>query len=100
MTNFDTHSLESLEKLCRIKCTPQEEKEILLSMQSILDYVNQLNEIDTRDTPPCHYVLKEMIHTEWREDVIGDILPREAFLANAPDQTGGMIRVPPVIKGL
>ena len=100
MSKFDARALENLEKLCRIKCTAEEEKELLHSMQRILDYVNQLNEVDTRDIPPCQYVLKEMIQTEMREDVIGDILSREQFLANAPDHTGGMIRTPPVIKGL
>ena len=33
-----------------------------------------------------------------REDVVGELLNREAFLANAPSHVGGMIRVPPVIK--
>ena len=99
MSKFDAHSLKDLEKLCRIKCTPVEEKELLHSMQQILDYVNQLSEVDTSDTTPCDYVLKEMIHTELRDDIVGDALTRDEFLSNAPDHTGGMIRVPPVIKG-
>jgi aspartyl-tRNA(Asn)/glutamyl-tRNA(Gln) amidotransferase subunit C len=33
-----------------------------------------------------------------REDKVGETLPRELFLANAPSHVGGLIRVPPVIK--
>jgi len=98
MSNFDKHTLANLEKLCRIRCSPEEEKELLLSMGKILDYMHQLNEIDTSNVPACNYVLQEMAGTELREDEIGDLLSREQFLANAPNQIGGMIRVPPVIK--
>lgn len=98
MSHFDEHTLAGLEKLCRIRCTPQEEKELLLSLGKILDYIHQLDDVDTRSVKACNYVLTEMIGTVWRDDEIGSILPREQFLENAPDQIGGMIRVPPVFK--
>jgi aspartyl-tRNA(Asn)/glutamyl-tRNA(Gln) amidotransferase subunit C len=98
MSNFDYQTFTNLQKLCRIQCTSAEEAEILRSLTQILEYVAQMNEVDTNGTPPCNYVLKEMANTVLREDIIGDLLPRELFLANAPDQTGGMVRVPPVIK--
>jgi len=98
MSNFDKQSLESLEKLCRIKLTSQEEVEFLDSIKEILDYVEQMNEIDTEGVAPCNYVLKEMQMNTTREDKVGKTLPREEFLSNAPEQIGGMIRIPPVMK--
>jgi len=98
MSNFDKQSLENLEKLCRIKLTPQEEVEFLDSIKEILDYVEQMNEIDTEGVAPCNYVLKEMQMNTTREDKVGKTLPREEFLSNAPEQIGGMIRIPPVMK--
>lgn len=98
MSTFDHLAFEHLKKLCRIQCTPEEEEEIHLSLQKVLQYVEQLNEVDTEGVPSCNYVLRSMLKNRMRGDVVKDLLPRESFLANAPDQVGGMVRVPPVLK--
>lgn len=67
-------------------------------MTRVLEYVSLLDEVNTDDVKPCTYVLKEMLQNTMRDDRIDQVLPRETFLANAPDQIGGMIRVPPVLK--
>ena len=98
MANFDRKSLKNLEKLCLIQCTEEEEQTLLENIQKILQYVEQLNEIDTEEVSPCNYVLKNMPHALLREDEVGEVLSKELFLSNAPDQIGGMVRVPPVLK--
>lgn len=98
MANFDHQSLEHLKKLCRIECTREEEEELLSSLKRVLNYAAQLNEVNTTNTKTCRYVLRGMLKNQMREDEVKDLLPREKFLANAPDQIGGMIRVPPVLK--
>lgn len=98
MPKFDSQDLEHLKKLCRLDCTPEEEADILSSIPKILQYMEQLNEVDTEGVRTCRYVLRSMMKNRMREDVAGDLLPREQFLSNAPDQIGGMIRVPPVLK--
>lgn len=97
---INTKVIANLENLCRICCTKEEEKELLASLNQILEYINQLDEIDTSDTLPCNNVLQDMIGSVFREDEIGDPMNRDAFLANAPDQIGGMIRIPVVMKEL
>jgi aspartyl-tRNA(Asn)/glutamyl-tRNA(Gln) amidotransferase subunit C len=98
MSNLDKRILGHLEKLCRIRCTPEEEKELLHSLGKILDYIHQLNEIETSHVPACNDLLKNMAGTILREDTVSDLMSREQFLANAPDKIGEMIRVPPVKK--
>jgi aspartyl-tRNA(Asn)/glutamyl-tRNA(Gln) amidotransferase subunit C len=98
MTEFDSHTLAHLKKLCKISCTPEEEEDILNSLPRILEYAATLNEVNTDDVKPCSYVLSSMLKNQMREDEVNHLLPREQFLANAPDQIGGMIRVPPVLK--
>lgn len=100
MADFDSKTLEHLKKLCRIDCDPKEEADILVSLKRVLAYIEQLNEVDTEGASPSSYVLRSMAKTVWREDVPQDLVPREQFLANAPDQIAGMIRVPPVLKAL
>ncbi len=98
MADFDHQTLESLKKLCRIECTEEENREIQGNLARVLEYVAQLNEVNTEGTKTCRYVLRGMLRNQMREDEVKDLLPREQFLANAPDQIGGMIRVPPVLK--
>jgi aspartyl-tRNA(Asn)/glutamyl-tRNA(Gln) amidotransferase subunit C len=98
MANFDHQTLEHLKKLCRIECDEKEGKEILASLKRTLGYIEQLNEVDTDGVKTCRYVLRGMQQNQMREDVEKDPLSREEFLKNAPDQIGGMIRVPVILK--
>lgn len=97
MAKLDRESVKKLSKLCRINCTEEEAEKLVVDLQKILDYVEQLNAIDTEGIAPCNHVLKEVFNV-MRDDQIGETMPREALLANAPDKIGGFIRVPPVLK--
>ncbi len=97
MAKLDRESLQKLTKLCRIDVTEEESEALLSDLQSILNYVEKLQEVDTENVKPLNHVLSDMSNV-FREDEIGESLSREDFLSNAPDQIGGMIRVPPVIK--
>ncbi len=98
MSNFDLNTIAQLKKLSRIECTPEEEASILNNLSQIIDYMDALSEVDTEHVEPCTHVLSSMLKNQMRKDEVKDILPREQFLSNAPDQIGGMIRVPPVLK--
>jgi aspartyl-tRNA(Asn)/glutamyl-tRNA(Gln) amidotransferase subunit C len=98
MSEFTADDLLHLKRLCRIACTPEEEKDILLSLSRVLEYVHNLSSIDTENVRSCNFVLKGLTKTTLREDETRDLMPRDQFLANAPDHIGGMIRVPQVLK--
>ena len=98
MSNFDKKTLEDLERLCRIKCTKEENIAILTDLKKIIDYIEELAEVDTENVPSCRSVLGSMHQNVTREDVVGKTLSTSDFLSNAPDQIGGMIRIPPVLK--
>ncbi|MBS0626218.1 MAG: Asp-tRNA(Asn)/Glu-tRNA(Gln) amidotransferase subunit GatC [Verrucomicrobia bacterium] len=98
MSKFDAQTLENLKKLCRIECSPEEDQEIMNSLNRVLEYIDQLNEVNTNGVATCNYVLQTMLKNLMREDEVKELLPREQFLSNAPDQIGGMVRVPPVMK--
>ena len=51
MSQFDKETLKNLERLSRIKCTPEEEEEIVESLKKILDYVDRLSEVNTEEKP-------------------------------------------------
>lgn len=97
MADLNKETIQTLTRLCRIDCTEEEQEAILNDLKKILDYIEQLQEINTDQVQACNHVLDD-VGNFMREDVIGQVLDREAFLANAPSHIGGMIRVPPVIK--
>ena len=97
MPKFDKKMLEGLTKLCRIDCSDKEVEALLKNLQSILKYIDLLNEVDTKDVMICNHVT-ETASNVMREDDVAETLPRKIFLENSPSYVGGMIRVPPVIK--
>jgi aspartyl-tRNA(Asn)/glutamyl-tRNA(Gln) amidotransferase subunit C len=97
MALLDKKTVDKLTQLSRIRCTEPEKEALLKDLKKILNYMEQLKEIDTENVPPCSHVLEDMVNVT-REDIVGPTMPRDTFLANAPSHIGGMIRVPPVIK--
>lgn len=89
---------EKLKSLCRIACSDEEKEELSARLSRVLTYIDQLREVPTENVAPCNHIL-ETFENVLRDDVVGEMLPRETFLGNAPAHVGGMIRVPPVIKG-
>lgn len=98
MASFDRQTLEHLKKLCRLDTTAEEEAEILQSLNRVLTYMDQLKEVPTEGVKSCRYVLRSMLKNQMRPDEIQDLLTQEEFLSNVPDQIGGMVRVPPILK--
>ncbi len=97
MVKLDKEQIKYLTELSRIACSDEEQDALLEDLGKILNYVEQMAEVDTENVAPCNHVLEGMQNV-MREDVVGESMPREVFLANAPEQIGGMIRVPTVIK--
>lgn len=97
MAELTQETIKNLAKLSRIHCTPEEATALLGDLRKILEYIEQLNEVDTANTVPCYQVSEGLVNV-MREDEVSEHLPREIFLANAPDQIGGMIRVPPIMQ--
>ena len=97
MAKLDKETIQQLTRLCRIDCTEEEQEALLKDLKKILDYIEQLQQIDTENVPPCNHVFEDIANV-MREDALESVLDRETFLANAPSHIGGMIRVPPVIK--
>lgn len=97
MAKFDKETVRYLADLSRIDCSEAEQESLFNDLTKILEHVNLLQEVDTEGVAPCNHVLAGMTNV-MREDIVGETMPRETFLANAPEHTGGLIRVPTVIK--
>jgi len=98
--------------LANLELTEDERRGMLRDLNSILDYVDRLNEFDTSDVPPMAQVSdrygvdeakqgSERFAYASREDVLEGLrksLPHGEALANAPDADDQYFRVPKVIE--
>jgi aspartyl-tRNA(Asn)/glutamyl-tRNA(Gln) amidotransferase subunit C len=67
-------------------------------MSEILDYMDQLGELDTADVPPMsHSTVSEHVERTWRHDIVQPSLGTATATANAPEGFHGYFKVPSVI---
>jgi aspartyl-tRNA(Asn)/glutamyl-tRNA(Gln) amidotransferase subunit C len=89
-------SIEHLSGLARLTLTEEEKALYEGQLNSILSYVEKLNELDTSGVEPTSHVIS--LSNVDREDAPQPSLDREEALRNAPDGTGGFYRVPRIIE--
>lgn len=94
---LDKAIIKNLIHLSRIDCTDEEQAHLLDHLKRMIAYIETLEELDTQNVEPCYQIVDDE-EGFLRKDIIGETLKRELFLANAPSQIGGMIRVPTIIK--
>jgi aspartyl-tRNA(Asn)/glutamyl-tRNA(Gln) amidotransferase subunit C len=88
--------IEHIASLARLYLTEEEKKLFGSQLSSILDYMEKLNELDTRNIEPTSHVLP--ISNVMRDDMPGHSISREDALMNAPDHTEKFYRVPRIIE--
>ncbi|HXG08694.1 MAG TPA: Asp-tRNA(Asn)/Glu-tRNA(Gln) amidotransferase subunit GatC [Gemmataceae bacterium] len=81
--------------LARLEMTDAELATMTRQLGAILDYVNQLQQVNTDAVEPLAHPLP--IHNVFRADEPAPSLPVDAALANAPDRRGDFYGVPAVL---
>jgi aspartyl-tRNA(Asn)/glutamyl-tRNA(Gln) amidotransferase subunit C len=83
--------VEHIADLARLELTEGEIEQLQSDLSQILEYVEQLNELDTTDVlPTSHVVVKGDVLSE---DRVRPSFPREEILTNAPRAQEGFFRV-------
>jgi aspartyl-tRNA(Asn)/glutamyl-tRNA(Gln) amidotransferase subunit C len=81
--------------LARLELTPEETELFAGQLARILEYVEQIRDLDTTGVPPTSHVMNQPID---REDRPQPSLTRDDALGNAPDaaRQSGLFKVPRV----
>jgi aspartyl-tRNA(Asn)/glutamyl-tRNA(Gln) amidotransferase subunit C len=93
---IDEKEVQHVARLARLKLSADELKRFSSQLNGILDYINQLNEVDTSDVEPMSHPLD--LKNVFREDKTVPSLAREDVLAGAPAKRDGFFLVPPVLE--
>lgn len=84
--------------LANLELTDAESQRMVRDLNSILDYIDKLNELDTGSVPPMSQaVTANTSANAMRKDELTPCLSHEAALKNAPDSDESFFKVPKVI---
>ena len=94
-SSLDETAVRHVARLARLKITDAEAALFAAQLSKVLEYVEQLNEVDTRNVPPTDHALP--VSNVFREDVVRSSWTPDQALHNAPDPHDGFFRVPKVL---
>jgi len=97
MAEISKEQVKGLAKLARVGLTPNEEVSLAREMTSILNYVSELNEVDTSNVEPTSQVTG-LNNVLCEDRVIKSEIGREELFANAPERENGFIKVKKVLE--
>lgn len=96
MSIIDREQVHKVANLARLEMTPEEEERMTAQLSSILEYFQQLSELDTTDVPPTTRAID--VSNVTRPDELQPFPNREALLKEAPDQDGDFFKVPQILQ--
>tara|TARA_B100001093_G_C26784061_1_gene995882 strand:- start:1024 stop:1311 length:288 start_codon:yes stop_codon:yes gene_type:complete len=93
---FDKNSTIKLAKLARLSVNDNQLNSLEKDLKSILQFIDQLKEIDTENIDPTSNSLDQKLIL--RDDTAEDALSNEDLLRNVPESELGFFVVPKVIE--
>ena len=82
--------------LARLRVLPQEVNQLTAELQSILQHMEKLRELDTSAVEPFTQAVETS--NAFREDVVTNISNSDGMLANAPAKAKTFFKVPRIIE--
>jgi aspartyl-tRNA(Asn)/glutamyl-tRNA(Gln) amidotransferase subunit C len=92
---IDEAQVRHISHLSRLNPTDDEVRLFSEQLSAILEYVEQLSEVDTADVPPTAHALP--VKNVFRSDEPHRSLDPDQALANAPRREGSFFAVPKVL---
>lgn len=89
-------TMEYVGILAKLELSEEEMEAAKKDMESMLDYIDTLNELDTSGVEPMSHVFP--VHNVFREDVVTNGDDSENMLSNAPEKKAGAYKVPKTVE--
>ena len=100
-TKVTVDEVERVAGLAHLELNPEETSAMVHNLNAVLDYVAELNELDTAGVAPLAQVTELLAAAGaggLRADVLAPSLNRATVLAQAPETDGAFFKVPKVIE--
>lgn len=94
---IDDETIEYVGILAKLELTPQEREEAKKDMGRMLDYIDQLGELDTSRVEPMSHIFP--VNNVFREDVVTNGDDSGNILKNAPETKDNLFLVPRTFEG-
>ena len=88
--------ISKLARLSKLKFNEDEMKLILNDLSKMLEFINQLQDLDTEGIDPLIHVNEEI--NNWREDQVQGMISQEEALSNSPVKDGTYFKLPKVLE--
>ena len=89
-------TMEYVGILAKLELSEEEKTQAKKDMETMLDYIDKLNELDTTGVEPMSHVFP--VHNVFREDVVTNGDDRDNMLKNAPAVKDGSWKVPKTVE--
>ncbi|QKY71806.1 Asp-tRNA(Asn)/Glu-tRNA(Gln) amidotransferase subunit GatC [Lentibacillus sp. CBA3610] len=96
MADISKEEVKHVAGLARLAITEEEADMFTDHLSSIIEYAEQLNELDTEHVEPTTHVLD--LKNVLREDEPKEWISKDEALKNAPDKQDGYFRVPSILE--
>lgn len=93
---IDREQVRKVAHLARLELEPEAEEKLTTQLSSILEYFEQLSELDTEKVAPTTRVID--VSNITRDDNLEPFPNREEILACAPEQDGDFFKVPKIMS--
>ncbi len=94
---IDEKTVRHVARLSRLSLPEKDSKKFSEQLSAVLDYINKLNEIDTKGVSAISHALNQAMN-RFREDHVKESLDQEEALKNAPKKSGDFFAVPKIIE--
>ena len=94
--SIDKNQVKKVAKLSRISLDEQKLESLSKDLVSILNFVEELNKLDTQKTEPLTSIVDKTL--EPRKDKINDGKIKDQILKNSPDNNEEFFIVPKVVE--
>ncbi len=95
MSKISSDDVRKVANLARLELAEDKIETYTAQLEKILDYIDQLEQVDTEDVPPTTRAV-EVLNVV-REDQIQNTKVRDELLELAPHKEGDFFRVPKIL---
>ena len=96
MAELSRQEVEHVARLARMALPDEELQRVGSELNRILGHFNRLQELDTDDVEPTSHAIP--MTNVLREDEVGESLPTDDVIANAPERSDEFFKVPRIVE--